>query len=97
MTPGSGGGPRNVVGHGAGRINVTTGGQVVNLYLNVAFITGPLIEAQVDFQGIGAPVPLATRTAAIATVAARVAAGHAIASSGGPTATGTGRSAAFRR
>ena len=84
ITPGSGGGPRNVVARGSGRINVTAAGQIVDLYLNVAFITGPLIEAQVDFQSIGAPVPLATRTALIAKVAARAAAGQTIASSGAP-------------
>jgi len=97
ITPGTGGGPRNVVAHGSGRINITSGGQVVDLYLNVVFITGPLIETEVNFENIGAPVPLATRTAIVAKVAARAAAGQTIASSGAPDTNGTGKPAAFQR
>ncbi|HEY8728123.1 MAG TPA: hypothetical protein VIL94_00965 [Acidothermaceae bacterium] len=97
ITPGSGGGPRNVVGHGSGRINVTSAGQPLALYLNVAFITGPLIEAEIDFQGIGAPVAIATRTALIAKLAARAAEGQTIVSSGAPASNGTGKPASFRR
>jgi hypothetical protein len=74
ITPGSNGGPSNVVGLGVGTVNVTVSGQTATVYLNVAFITGPLIEAEVDFENVGAPVPAATQSALIAAVANRAAA-----------------------
>jgi hypothetical protein len=66
--------PANVVGNGAGKIVVTTQGQTVPLYVNVAFITGHLIEAEVEFLDVGAPVAADTRSELIAKVAARAAA-----------------------
>jgi hypothetical protein len=74
ITPGTGGGPSNVVGTGAGTFNVTVNGALSNLYVDVAFITGPLTEAEVDFANIGAPVSPTIRAALIAKVAARAAA-----------------------
>src|SRR5262249_15764562 len=43
ITPGSAGGPANVVATGTGTIKVQVNGQHVPVYLTVAFITGPLI------------------------------------------------------
>ncbi len=74
VTPGSGGGPSNVVATGSGKIEVTVSGQQLAFYLDIAFITGPLIEAEVDFFNIGGTVPTALRTSLIAKVAARAAA-----------------------
>jgi len=71
VTPGTGGGPSNVVATATGRIEVTVSGQLVAFYLNIAFITGPSIEAEVDFFNIGTPVPTALRASLIAKVAAR--------------------------
>ncbi len=75
ITPGANGGPSNVVGTGTGQVNVTVQGQTATVYLNVAFITGPLIEAEVDFENIGSPVPADLQAAAIKAVATRAAAG----------------------
>jgi hypothetical protein len=48
ITPGSGGGPTNVAGTGTGTIKSSVNGQQVVYYLSFAYITGPLIEAEVD-------------------------------------------------
>lgn len=71
VTPGSAGGPKNVVATASGKIEVTASGQVLDFYLNIAFITGPSIEAEVDFFNIGSPVPATLRSSLIAKVAAR--------------------------
>jgi hypothetical protein len=57
VTPGSAGGPANVIATGTGTVQVQVNGQQIPLYLTVAFITGPLIEAEVDAANFGAPVP----------------------------------------
>jgi len=75
ITPGSGGGPSNVVATGTGTIKVKANGQDVAVYLTVAFITGPLIEAEVDAQNVGAPVPASVVNQLVSTMAARVAQG----------------------
>lgn len=71
VTPGSAGGPSNVVATAAGRVEVTVGGKVTDLYLNVAFITGPSIEAEIDFTNVATPVPASVRAPLIAKIAAR--------------------------
>jgi hypothetical protein len=71
VTPGSAGGPSNVVATASGKIEITASGQVLDFYLNIAFITGPSIEAEVDFFNIGSPVPAALRASLIAKVSAR--------------------------
>jgi hypothetical protein len=71
VTPGSAGGPANVIATGAGHIEVTVSGQVVDVYVNVAFITGHSLEAEVDFENLGAAVPATVRAPLIAKVAAR--------------------------
>jgi hypothetical protein len=75
VTPGSAGGPANVAGTETGTIKVSVNGQQVPVYLTAAFITGPLIEAEVDTENAGAPVPASVVNALVATVATRAANG----------------------
>jgi hypothetical protein len=75
ITPGSAGGPANVVATGTGTIKVQVSGQQVTVYLTVAFITGPLIEAEVDAENAGTPVPASVVNPLVATVATRAAKG----------------------
>lgn len=74
ITTHSAGQPSNVVGTGAGAITVQSNGQTVNVNIGVAFITGPLIESEVDIINVGAPIPAALQTSLFKTVAARSAA-----------------------
>ncbi len=74
IIPGAAGGPGNVVGKGAGKITVTAGGSKQEIYVSVAFITGPLIEAEVDFTSVGVPVTSAVQADLVAKVAKRAAA-----------------------
>jgi hypothetical protein len=75
ITPGSAGGPANVIATGTGIISVSVNGQHVAVYVTVAFITGPLIEAEVDTENVGAPVPASLVQSLVATVANRAAKG----------------------
>jgi hypothetical protein len=75
ITPGSPGGPTNVVATGTGTIKVRVNGQQVPVYLTVAFITGPLIEAEVDTENVGAPVPASVVNGLVDAVATRAATG----------------------
>lgn len=75
ITPGSAGGPANVVATGSGTVKVQVNGQQVPVYLNVAFITGPLIEAEIDAENVGTPVPASVVNPLVATVATRAAKG----------------------
>jgi hypothetical protein len=75
ITPGSAGGPANVVATGTGTIKVQVNGQQVPVYLTVAFITGPLIEAEVDAENVGSHVPATLVKSLVATVASRAAQG----------------------
>jgi hypothetical protein len=72
ITAGSNGGPGNVVAAGTGTIPVTVDGQQITFFLNVAFITGRLTEGEVDFFGIGTPVPADLQSSLVTAVAARV-------------------------
>jgi hypothetical protein len=72
---GSAGGPANVVATGTGFINVKVSGQQISVYLTVAFITGPLIEAEVDTENVGKPVPASVVNPLVAKVATRAAKG----------------------
>lgn len=74
VTPGSNGGPSNVAAMAHGHLSVTVQSQTVSLFIDVAFITGHLIEAQVDFFGFGTQIDTATQAKAISAVATRVAA-----------------------
>ena len=73
VTPGAGGGPGNVAATLLATITFTASGRTVTLFQNSAFITGPLVEAEVDFSALGKPVPQALRTRLIAAVAGRAA------------------------
>ena len=73
VTPGSAGGPANVVGTGAVTMKISLGGQQAALYLTVAYIIGPLIQADVDSQNTGAPVPASLMDSLVAAVANRAA------------------------
>jgi hypothetical protein len=75
VTPGSAGGPANVIATGTGTVQVQVSGQQAPVYLTVAFITGPLIEAEVDAENVGTPVPAAVVNRLVATVATRAAKG----------------------
>ncbi len=75
ITPGSAGGPDNVLATGKGTINVTVAGQHLPIYVTVAFIVGPLIEAEVDTENIGSPVPVQIVSSLVNTVANRAAKG----------------------
>jgi hypothetical protein len=74
VVPGAGGGPSNVIATAAGKVSLTVSGKVGIVYVNVAFIVGPVTEAEVDFMNLGAPVPATIRGPLIAKVAARAAA-----------------------
>jgi hypothetical protein len=71
---GSAGAPANVIATGAGTITVSVNGQHVAVYVTVALITGPLIEAEVDTENVGtlaAPAIPAAGNLRIAAVRAR--------------------------
>ena len=74
ITPHPAGAPSNVVGTGAGTITVRVQGQTVEVNLGVAFITGPLLEAEVDAVNVGGPIPGALLTTLVKKVAERAAA-----------------------
>jgi hypothetical protein len=85
ITPGSAGGPANVIANGTGSIKVAMNSQQAAayvtaafstgpvIYISVAFITGPLIEAEVDTSSIGMPVPASMVKSLVAEVANRAA------------------------
>lgn len=51
-----GGGADHVAGTLNASIPVTVQGQKVTVYADSVYITGPLVEAEIDFQGVGSPV-----------------------------------------
>jgi hypothetical protein len=71
VAAGSAGGPANVVATGVGTIKISAGGQQAVAYYRVAFITGPLILAEVDAANIGAPIPASLMESPVAAVADR--------------------------
>jgi hypothetical protein len=73
ITPGSAGGPANVVATGAGAVMVRMGGQKVPVYASIAFISGPLVDAGVEVVNIGTPPAASEVRSLVATVAARAA------------------------
>jgi hypothetical protein len=75
ITPGSGGpaSPDNVVATGIGTIKISESGQHGVVYLRVAYITGPLIWAEVDAENVGAPIPASVMESSVAAVADRAA------------------------
>ena len=73
ITPGSAGGPANVVATGTGAIMVRMSGQKVPLYASIAFISGPSVEAGVEVVNIGTPPAASEVKSLVAAVAARAA------------------------
>lgn len=74
FTPGPGAGPANVAGSGLATVPITISGQHVKVYVNFVYITGPLMEIELDAENVGAPVPAAVLRAAVKAVADRAAA-----------------------
>lgn len=74
VVPGAGGGPSNVIATVAGKVSITVSGKVGIIYVNAAFIVGPLTEAEVYVTNLGAPLPTTITRPLIAKVAARAAA-----------------------
>jgi hypothetical protein len=72
---GTNGGPSNVVATFVMTASIAAAGQTVDLYMSMVFVTGPRIEAEVDFFDIGQPFPADTEKATVEKVAARVARG----------------------
>jgi hypothetical protein len=87
ITPGSAGGPMNLVANGTGSIKVSMNSQQAAMYrtvafgagpviyVTVAFITGPLIEAEVDTSSLGTPISAFVVKSLVAEVATRAAIG----------------------
>lgn len=75
VTPNSVGGPANLVATAAAVISVVADGRPLTIYSDVAFISGPKIEAEVDFENVGSRVPAALRNKLVQAVAARSARG----------------------
>ena len=76
ITPGSAGGPANVIATGTGTIKVEASGQELTFDMTEAIITGPLIEAEVDTVNVGAtPVPESVVKPLAATMATRASKG----------------------
>jgi hypothetical protein len=73
ITPDPAGAPSNVIATIATTVNVHVSGQDLVVYSNFALIIGPLIEAEVDFTNVGAPVPAALRDQLTEQVADRAA------------------------
>ena len=73
ITPGSGGGPSNLVATGAASVDLSAQGQQATVYVDIAFISGPLVEAQVSFESIGKHVDEALQRQVISAVAERAA------------------------
>ena len=76
ITPGSAGGPANVIATGTGIIKVEASGQELTFDMTETIMTGPLIEAEVDTVNVGAtPVPESVVKPLAATMATRASKG----------------------
>jgi hypothetical protein len=74
LTPGSAGGPANVVATAVSTFKITSsGGTVVEGSVSIAFITGPLIELAVTTAIFEAPIPASLVDSLVAAVASRAA------------------------
>jgi hypothetical protein len=72
ITPGTGGGPANVVATATGTIAFTTAGKTSTVNDTIVFFAAPRIEAHVDFFGVGNAIPASVKTAIINKVSTRV-------------------------
>jgi hypothetical protein len=75
MKPGSAGQPSNVAASGSGSVRVSLAGRSITLYMAMAFISGPRIEAFVSALNLQTPVPAPLMNRLTANVAARAARG----------------------
>ena len=73
ITPGTGGGPSNVVGIVRATVTMTMSGMRVAVYLDMAFITGRLIEAEVQIVNPRLPISDSVFFALVRDVATRAA------------------------
>jgi hypothetical protein len=73
ITPAPASAPSNVVAIGRGTVTVTASGERVVLYLAVAFIADRFVEAEVDIESPGEPIPDDMLTSLAGAVAARAA------------------------
>ena len=73
ITPGSASDPANVVATGGGTVKISVGGQHAVVYLRVAYITGPLILAEVDAENVDIPAPAPQWESLVSAVADRAA------------------------
>lgn len=73
LTPRSSSDPQDLVATITATIPVTISGQSVTAYVTSAYIVGPQVEAEVDFENVGAQVPAALQAQLIKVVADRVA------------------------
>jgi hypothetical protein len=73
VTPGSAGDPTNVIATEAGIVKASKDGEPGAIYINGAFIAGPLIEARVAAVNIDTPVPTSLIDSLVTAVANRAA------------------------
>jgi hypothetical protein len=66
------GDPSNLIAWGDATVVVSQDGQQTTVYTAAAFIVGPLVEAEVDFTNVGAPIPESVRQQLATIVADRV-------------------------
>ena len=73
VNPGAGAGPSNVAGTVAIKVTIMNSGLTQTIYSTMVVITGPLIEAQIEFTDSGQPFPAALQATLVGDVAARAA------------------------
>jgi hypothetical protein len=75
VSPGSNGGPSNVVALVRANAVVAISGQEIPLYIAAWYMKGNLVEADVDFIGVAQEIDSAAQMKAVTAVAQRIAAG----------------------
>ena len=73
VTPGSANSPDNVVATALGTMRVNVKGHEIAVYTSFTFIIGPLIEAEVDVENVGAPLDTSIQQGLVDAVATRAA------------------------
>jgi hypothetical protein len=74
ITPGSGGGPSDVVATAQVTVTATVSGQQATVYITATFIAHDRVGAEVDGENVGSPVDASVLQKAVAAVAQRVSA-----------------------
>ncbi len=75
VVPGSNGGPNNVVGQLTATIPVTVSGTNLPVYIDLYFIAGTRVEAQIDFEDVGQRIDKTLQGQLVEVVAHRIATG----------------------